>query len=193
MPEDSDMTIDQFMWGYQSYFQSSAETYLRIALREAGFTGNADVLLVGFQAAGKHAFPICIEPEDGPYDPSILADVISQGQELYERHPDQSGFHTDPDAHEAFHARLRRQMQAKALEEALASSEPDAGRAFFAGMPIRVSDYDVHVVISVDREHVAKVPQLQTTTRDRFTIYPSLVHAIIHDVLNRGAMLETCG
>jgi hypothetical protein len=54
-------------------------------------------------------------------------------------------------------------------------------------MPIRVDDYDVHVVISVDRIALATVPQLSTTMRDRFTVYPSLVHAIIHDVLNRAS------
>lgn len=187
MPRDDDQTIDQFMWGYQVYFQVGVETPLRMALREVGFAGEADVLLVGFEAEGEHVFPICIEPEDGPYDPSMLADVIRRGQELYEQHPEHDMFHTDPGAHEAFHARLQRQMQAKSVEEALASSGPGADRAFFAGMPIRVDDYDVHVVVSVDRESLAKVPQLQTTMRDRFTIYPSLVHAIIHDVLNRAS------
>jgi hypothetical protein len=185
--DDSDQIIYQLMWGYQSIFQISVEGPLRIALREVGFTGRADVLLVGFQAAGQHEYPICIEPEDGPYEPSIFANVADRSRELYEQHPDHDGFHTDPGAHEAFHARLQRQMRAKAVEEALASSVSDADRIFFAGMPMRVEDYDVHVVISVDRESLTRVPQLQTTTRERFTIYPSLVHAVIHNVLNRAS------
>ena len=78
-------------------------------------------------------------------------------------------------------------MRAKAIEEALAASEPGAPRSFFASLPTRVDDYDVHVVISVDRASLARVPQLQTTTRDRFRIYPSLVHAIIHDALTRAS------
>ena len=185
--EDSDQIIYQFMWGYQSYFQTGVEVPLRTALREIGFAGQADVLLVGFQAAGQHAFPICIEPEDGPYEPAIFVNVADRSRELYEQHSDHDGFHTDPDAHKAFHARLQRQMRARAVEEALASSTPGGERVFFAGMPIRVADYDVHVVVSVERESLARVSQLQTTTRERFTVYPSLVHAVIHNVLNRAS------
>jgi hypothetical protein len=187
MPEENDMIIDQFIWGYQSAFHGSVEVYLRMALREIGFTGRVDVLLVGFQEAGEYRFPICIEPEDGPYAPSILDHARSRGQELYEQHPDRNMIHTDPTVHEETHERLRRQMQARAVEEALAASEPGADRSFFAGMPMRVDDYDVHTVISVDRESLASVPQLKTTVRDRFTVYPSLVHAVIHDVLNRAS------
>jgi hypothetical protein len=185
--EDSDQIINQFMWGYQSHFQIEVEAYLRMALREVGFSGHADVLLVGIQAAGEHAFPICIEPEDGPYDPSMLANVTMRAGELYEQNPERNMFHTDPGADEAFHRRLRRQMQEKAVEEALASSTPGADRVFFAGMPIRVNSYDVHVIVSIDRESLTRVPQLQTTMRERYTIHPSLVHAVIHDVVNRAS------
>ena len=120
------------MWGYQVYFQTSVETYLRIALREVGFTGKADVILVGFQAQGEHRYPICFEPEDGPYEPSVLANVASRGQELYEQHSDRNMFYTDPQTDEEFHERLQRQMRSRAVEEALASSEPGAGRTVFA-------------------------------------------------------------
>ena len=54
-------------------------------------------------------------------------------------------------------------------------------------MPIRVDDYNVHVVISVNHASLASVPQLRTTMRDRLTVYPSLVHAVIHDALNRAS------
>ena len=187
MAENDDRIIQQFMWGYQVYFQTSVETYLRIALREVGFTGKADVILVGFQAQGEHRFPICFEPEDGPYEPSVLANVASSGQELYEQHSDRNMFYTDPQTDEEFHERLQRQMRSRSVEEALASSEPGAGRTFFAGMPIRVDDYNVHVVISVNHASLASVPQLRTTMRDRLTVYPSLVHAVIHDALNRAS------
>lgn len=87
MSEDRGRIIYQFMWGYQSHFQVSAEVSLRMTLREVGFTGDVDVLLVGFQATGIHPFPICVEPEDGPFDPSILSNVLQglKGQGLFAR------------------------------------------------------------------------------------------------------------
>jgi hypothetical protein len=187
MSERRGKAIRQFMWGYQEHFQISAEVGLRSALKDIGFTGDADVLLVGFEITGEHSFPICIAPEDGPYDPSILTNVISRGEELYEQHPEQNSFYSDPATDESFHASLKKQTRAAAIEEALAASEAGADRSFFASMPIPVDDYDVHVLVSVDRESLANVPQLQTTLRDRTRIYPSLVHAVIQDVLKRAA------
>jgi hypothetical protein len=95
--------------------------------------------------------------------------------------------HSDRSAHEAFHAGLQRQMQAQAIEQALAGSEPGADQTFFASLPVRVGDYDVFVVVSAESESLAKVPRLQTTMRDRFRIHPSLVHAVIDDVLSRAS------
>lgn len=124
MPEDNDMIINQFMWGYQPHFRIGVEVPLRMALSDIGFIGVADVLLVGFQVTGEHPFPICIEPEDGPYDPSFLTNVLSRGQELYEQHPDHDMIHTDQRAHEAYHENLRRRMRARAVAERLPQADP---------------------------------------------------------------------
>jgi hypothetical protein len=187
MMEDRGRIIKQFMWGYQHVFRISAETGLKAALEEVGFSGDVNVLLVGLQVAGTHDFPICIEPEDGPYDPAMLSSVEQRGRELYEQHPERDMFYSDLQSRKELPQILQREMRAKAIEELLASSEPGADRAFFAGMPARVDDYDVHVVISIDRASLTAVPQLHTTLRDRIRIHPSLVHAIIDDALKRAA------
>ena len=41
----------------------------------------------------------------------------------------------------------------------------------------------MHTVLSVDREELEKVPQLQTEIRERIRVERSLVHAIIHEVM----------
>ncbi|MFD0468563.1 hypothetical protein ACFQ0B_09830 [Nonomuraea thailandensis] len=56
---------------------------------------------------------------------------------------------------------------------------------FFAGMPARVEDYEVHVVIGLEKSALTKVPRIKTTERDRISIPPSLVHALITDILSR--------
>jgi hypothetical protein len=185
MTENRGKMIMQFMWSYQHTFRTSVITGLRMALDEVGFSGDVDVLLVGLQAAGTHAFPICIEPEEGPYDPAMLSSVERRGRELYGQHPDRDMWYSDSRFRIEIPARLQREMRAKAIEELLASSRPGADRTFFASMPVRVDDYDVHVVASIDRAALAAVPQLHTTLRDRMRIYPSLVHAIIDDALRR--------
>lgn len=185
MTESPGKAIAQFMWGYQHVFRTSAIVGLRSALDEVGFSGDIDILLVGLKAAGTHAFPICIEPEDGPYDPAMLSCVEQRGQELYAQHLDRDMWYSDQRSRQELPERLRRAMRAKAIEELLASSEPGADRAFLSSSPVRVDDYDVHVVVSIDRASLAAVPQLNTIRRERIPIYPSLVHAIIDDALKR--------
>ena len=154
--------IAQFMWGYQSPFRISVEVRLRTELEEIGLAGRIDVLLVGFEVAGQHTFPICIEPEDGPYDPSALANVMSRARELYDAHPDRDMIHTHPGVHEEFHTELLQKMVGSAIEGALVATETGANKEFFVGLPVQVQDYDVYVVISIEREALAKVPRLQT-------------------------------
>jgi hypothetical protein len=187
MPEDDPRIIEQRMWPYQYYFRISALADIKRTLKEVNFFGDTDVLLAGFEAEGMHEFPICVESEDGTYDPSILSGVRSRAEELYEQHSERNTFYSDPYSEHAARERLRRQMGAKAVEEALASSNPGAGLSFFVGMPIRVDDYDVHVVVSVDRASLEAVPQLQTTKWNNFDVHPSLVHAVIHNVLARAS------
>jgi hypothetical protein len=89
--------------------------------------------------------------------------------------------------HELRHRQLRDWMRAKALEEAFASMPGEQGRSFFSGASVRVGDYAVHVVLSVDRKAVEDVPQIATEERDRLRVHKSLVHAVIDEVLRLAA------
>lgn len=185
--QGKELTISQFMWGYQRHFRASAQVGVEHAFKEIGFMGHPQVILVGFRAAGQHAFEICIEPENGSCSPSDLEDVVSRGTTLYEAHPEHGMFHTDLRLHEARHRTLRDEMRAAALVEALSVTTAGHGRTFFASRSTRVDDYEVHTVVSVDSELLKQVPQLQTVSRDRMRVTPSLVHAVVYDILGRAA------
>ncbi|MEV7358547.1 hypothetical protein [Kitasatospora sp. NPDC091276] len=177
--------ISQFIWGYQSSFRISAEVAVKSALEAIGFAGDPKVMLVGFQVSGEHEFEICIEPEDGPHSPADLGGVRERGAELYASHPDRSMIYSDARAHDLRHQELRDRMRAMALEEALAAI-PDGGvRSIFSGRSVRVGDYDVHIVVSVDRDALDRVPKISTEERDRFSIQRSLAHAVIDEAIRR--------
>ncbi len=76
-------------------------------------------------------------------------------------------------------------MRAKALEEAFEAMQREHGRKFFSSGSVRVGDYEVHVVISIDKAALGNVPQIKTEERDRFHVYQSLVHAVIRETLRR--------
>lgn len=177
--------IAQFMWTYQRTFRSSARNGAESALELIGFRGRPDIWLIGFRVADDHAFDICIEPEDGPYSPNDLSDIPRRAEELYQQHPEHDRFYSAPHIHEKKHRELRRRMRGEALAEALAAAPAGHGRTFFANGSPRVGDYEVHILISVESDALAKVPRLETTQRDRAKIPPSLVHAVIDEILIR--------
>lgn len=164
-------------------FRLSVELEAKSALEAVGFFGNPKVLLVGIQVAGQHEFEICIEPEDGPYAPIDFRHVKTRGWDLYEAHPDRHVIHSVARMHEQHQQQLQNAMRSKALKEAFEGLPGEAHRVFFVRGGVRLGDYEVRTVLSVDRDELARVPQIETEVRDRVHVHKSLVHAIIDEVL----------
>lgn len=179
-----DYIIEQFMWAYQHHFRISAEIEAKRVLESIGFFGEPEIILVGFQVAGEHAYDICIEPEQGPYTPSELAGVVTRGEILYQEHPDHDIWYSDPHHHVDQHRTLRDHTRGSALEEVLTAKPAGYGRSFFSSYSALVGDYEVHVILSVNSAALARVPQLNTTRRNRIPITSSLVHACINGILS---------
>ncbi|ARP71758.1 hypothetical protein LK07_20615 [Streptomyces pluripotens] len=178
-------SIKQFMWAYQPHYRIAVAVRTESTLEAIGFYGDPDVVLVGFKAAGDHQFDVCIEPEDGPYSPDELAHVRKRAAELYASHPDRNMIHSVAHVHKQRHQELRDRMRARALEEAFEAMPREQGRRFFSSGSIRVGDYEVHTVISVDKAAIKNVPQIKTEERDRFHVHQSLVHAVIREIFRR--------
>ncbi|MET8527167.1 hypothetical protein [Micromonospora sp. NPDC005172] len=187
MPRDPRF-IPQFMWGHQSHFRNSVKRATEFAFQEIGFDSKAYVALIGFRVAGGDELTICIEPEDGPYSPSDVAAVARRASDLYRQHPDYNTLHTNPSQHERHHGALQNQMRAEAIVEALSGHAASSGLTFFVGMPNRVGDYEVHTAIGVRTSIMKEVPQLRTTTRERFRITPSFVHALLDEIHSRATV-----
>lgn len=72
-------TIDQFMWGFQSYFRIGAEVRAELLFAALDPALDPCVLLVGRLETGrKDRHPLCVDPEDG----EILVDALA-GLEQY--------------------------------------------------------------------------------------------------------------
>ncbi|MFJ5301093.1 hypothetical protein [Streptomyces sp. NPDC088350] len=177
--------IEQFMWSYQAHFRVGVEVAAKSALEAIGFYGEPNVVLAGFQVAGEHKFGICVEPEDGPYSPHDLREVVQRGAELYAEHARSEVFHTDARTHEKYHRQLRDQMRAKAIEEVLASNPNGQNRRFFSSGSVRVDDYEIHIIMSVGKQEFDGVPQLASQEIAGFPVSRSLVHAVIDEVLKQ--------
>lgn len=170
--------IDQFMWPYQHVFRTLAERALQRAL-DAVVTGvRAELFLVGFAAnSDAPGWPVCVEPEDGPFHPRQLLEVEELGRQIYERDPESKMQHSVARVHDARHRELGDRSRARALQQRLA--ELDTGHAFEVGPSTKVGDYHIHPVARLAGWDA--VARLRTSVCDRFQIAVSLPDAVVEE------------
>lgn len=180
--------IEQFMWGFQDSFRISLDLEVESAFEQVGFDAEVRCILIGFQAAGEHQFPICVEQGEGLFKPEDFADMQRLAVEKYRENPESRIFNTDPRTHKLRQESLMNRMRAEAIEEKLGSLDELESRIYFASNSVRVDDYEVHVIIGTAKQAVVGVPQISTTMRDRMQVIPSLVHAVIWEILGRARL-----
>jgi len=185
MPTVNGDSIVQFMWAYQRGFGAMVETEAETLLKQAGFAGYPAVLLIGFPAVGSEGAGICIEPEDDIYTPADLAGVPARAEALYEQHPDHGMCYGDAKSREELPARLRDEMRAAAISEALGDQPGSAGRTFFVSRSAQIGDHEIHVVLSVDTEALDLVPRFGFPADPRSPAVCSVIHAIIFELLEQ--------
>jgi sensor domain DACNG-containing protein/sensor domain DACNH-containing protein/DisA checkpoint controller-like protein len=180
-------SIKQFMWSYQHFFRMSVQNSLKRTLSRIGFDSDPDVLLIGFDATGEKEYSVCIEPENGSFGSLDLTSVPDQGVERYQADPKSKMFYSDTRLHSERHLTLLDRSYGAALAIALQESTPGIGMLFFCQESMRVEGYDVYVAIGLASEELDLVPQLKKTIVDRMSISisPSLVHAVVNDILAR--------
>src|SRR4051812_22103091 len=85
------LAVKYFMWSYQAYFQVSAQVASETLFQRLDPRFEPHVYLVGFLAQtrpGRH--PICVVPDDCPYQPEQLGDVLPLTSEL--EHQNEAAF-----------------------------------------------------------------------------------------------------
>lgn len=177
--------IEQFMWPYQRGFRAMVEIEAETLLAQTGFVGYPAVMLIGLPAAGREDAGICIEPEDDIYTPAQLAGIPARAEALYEQHPEHGMYYGDATSREELPARLRDEMRAAAIQETLRDHPGSAGRTFFASGSARLGDHEIHIVVSVDTDALERVPQLGLPADPRSPVVPSIIHAIIFELLDQ--------
>jgi hypothetical protein len=82
-------SIKLFMWGYQPHFRIQAELRARNVLQVIAPIVQPRALLVGIRTPEKTSgYPVCVEPEDDDWDPTIFFGCASRADEIYKTHPD---------------------------------------------------------------------------------------------------------
>jgi hypothetical protein len=175
-------SLRYFMWGFQPHFRMSMQMEAEQLLAAVGWNARPQALLIGFAATKEAQWPICIEPEHRYFQPEHLKDVTGRAEELYRSNPRSEMFYSDARSHDLVHRGLRDHARAMAVAEAL-GREAQEPLSYFAGASTSVGEYEVHPVLGVPTNALARVPQLRTVERDELPVCRSLVHSAIDVVL----------
>jgi hypothetical protein len=165
---DKGNTIDQFMWGWQRHFRISVETVVSMSLERVGAHLDPQVLLVGLTETEGARYPICIEPESGPLQPADLGDPRARGEVLFAQDPESQIWHSDSTVHEARQRSLHRAARGRAIAEAIEASAEFATKKSFSSPGHNVGEFEVHVVVLVDREPYEALPSLRDISADLY-------------------------
>lgn len=159
MPRKS---INLFMWGFQQHFRIRVEVLMKDVLKRIGATEEVRVLLVGLRTDPAHpGHPVCLEPEDGPWDLTPFEDLPEVTEAACVAHPDQNLFYGDQRAMDAKPEWIRSKVLVAELQNRLAGL-PDAERwrSFFA--PVRIVDgYRVATVVQLPQDLFVQHPDVE--------------------------------
>jgi hypothetical protein len=159
-------TIELFMWGYQPGFRKLLEMRAEKVLQAVAPTVEPRVFLVGIRAPGHDApYPVCVEPEDGAWEPSLFFGCHSRAEKIYESHPDQRMIYGDEPSMRDKPENIRKKSALEAVREVTSVYDAEHATVSFCGVPGRVEGYYVVPVLQFKQEQLQAYPRLPTAVR----------------------------
>ncbi|MEH2362224.1 DNA integrity scanning protein DisA nucleotide-binding domain protein [Nostoc sp.] len=173
-------TIELFMWGYQHYFQSSAQTEAKDIFSRLASDLEPNVFLVGvLNEKRDDSHPICLEPEDCGYKPSEFAQVKKQAEYFEAIDPERDVLHGDPNAQKNHEQNLKLNALKTAVHEIVNVGSEYRNIISFCSYPVLVEQYWVIVVLQFNRDTYLAQYSLTKTKFSIFTINTSLLDATV--------------
>ncbi len=160
------------MWGYQPYFRISMQRRAREVLRLLGPVLDAPLepkpLLVGVHTPEKaDGHPVCVEPEQGEWDPAIFFGCAARAESIYATHPGHSILYGDEPRMRDKPENIRRDSVRQAVKEVTEAYDSSHGTVSFCGMATRVGGYHVTPILQFDPRQMAEYPRLPEPIQDR--------------------------
>ncbi len=185
-------TVNYFMWGYQEHYCVSAELEAERLLSrlDPRFQRcKPKVYLVGRQINEQKGFhPLCVVPDDCPYQPETFAGLDQLAAELEAADPENKVLHSHQLAHENAHRALKLRALRRAVLrkiEAVTDTEDTLTRISW---PTKVDNYLVMLVLQISRpiyESYYRLSRDYVQERTTVTYHraPSLLSATINEYL----------
>lgn len=187
------LTIDHFMWGYQTHFRIAQQSAAERVFRLLDERFRPEIFLVGVLVeARQDRHRACVEPEK---DFWALSDefttVIELAQQIESEYPEREMMHSHPLAQEWHDSSLKRRAIRDAVQKILSSrSNRPPGMSYFASIPSKVDGYLVCVVLGLQTEVLDAYPQLSIKEVPiheyrSFSVSTSFIDAVVATYLQR--------
>lgn len=179
--------INLFMWGYQPHYRFEIQHRSRTVLEliAPGFTVHA--LLVGVRTPEHtNGHPVCVEPEDEDWDPTLFFGCAARADAIFEAHPSHAIFYGDEPSMRDKPENIRKESVREAVEEVLASYDSAHGTVSICGTPGRLEGYHVVPILQFDAVQFAQHPRLPAKLElDRFSapigFLESTIDCLLHE------------
>ncbi|MHC5724723.1 MAG: hypothetical protein ACYTXY_11385, partial [Nostoc sp.] len=173
-------TIELFMWGYQHYFQSSAQREAKNIFSQLASNLEPHVFLVGVLSEKRDdCHPICLEPEDCGYTPKQFADVKKLAQHFEAIDPERDVLHGDPNLQKDYEQNLKLNALKTAVHQIVSGRSEYRNIISFCSYPVFVKQYWVIVVLQFNRKTYLAQYALTKNKFNIFTLNTSLLDATV--------------
>ena len=158
--DDGRLYIDHFLWTFQMDFRRNFDYHAEQAFKQIGIAVDPRSMLVGFDETAQERHPICVEPEDGPFDSADFEDVMGASAELYALDEDRNSIVTVEGQQALSDSRSLDKVRRKALLNVLNASKREGDRRYFIGSSRVINGYRVFPVLSVLESRWSQIPVL---------------------------------
>ncbi|EHQ24644.1 hypothetical protein [Mucilaginibacter paludis] len=170
-----------FMWPWQVYYRISAQTSAETLFNKLDTGLQPNVFLIGFLKKDRQdRLPICVEPEDIDFKLSEFNALTERAREHFNKHERREMFYSGPGQQEEMHGRLINETLQSALVEILNQSENNNGKISFASKAVMIDDFEVYVILQLDREIYKTHDHLSIERNDQnLKIHTSLLSTVV--------------
>jgi len=123
-------------------------------------------ILVGIRTSGnKEGPPVCVDPDEGDWDPTFFSGCAVRAEHIYATHPDQSIICGDAARMHDKPENIRGKSVREAVQEVTGAYDTQHDTSTFCGVPARISGYHVVPILQFNRSRIQDLPQLATPIR----------------------------
>ncbi len=172
--------LKYFMWEWQVHFRISCQTQAESLFNQLDRGLQPDVFLLGFlkNDQRKDRLNICVEPENLESIVNYFSNVDDLAKKTFEADDRRNMFYTGPGQQELMTKRLINDTFRLTIEQIL-NDKLDADRLYFVSESVEIDDFDVYVILSLDKVvYNSHIHLEKDDTEDLVKKYLSFIEAI---------------